>query len=236
MDIVTEKVELAVADGTRMAAFVARPDDRDTHPGLIVVQEAFGVNNHIRAVTRRFAEAGYVAISPDMFHRTAPGFESGYQDIGPALKEMQAMTESGMDQDLKAAYDWLRGQSGVVADRVGAIGYCMGGRAAFLANSALPLKAAVSYYGGGIAQTLLGRAGQLSGPMLLFWGGRDQHISVADTRAIADALRAAKKPFVDVMFSSADHGFFCDERASYDAAAASQAWALTQAFFRSHLG
>lgn len=236
MDIVTEKVELAVADGTRMAAFVARPDDRDTHPGLIVVQEAFGVNNHIRAVTRRFAESGYVAISPDMFHRTAPGFESGYQDIGQALKEMQAMTESGMEQDLKAAYDWLRSQSGVVADRVGAIGYCMGGRAAFLANSALPLKAAVSYYGGGIAQTLLGRAGQLAGPMLLFWGGRDQHISVADTRAIADALRAAKKPFVDVMFSSADHGFFCDERASYDAAAAGQAWALTQAFFRSHLG
>ncbi len=235
-DIVTEKVTLSVADGTAMAAYVARPRGGQKRPGLLVIQEAFGVNAHIRDVTERFARQGYVAISPEMFHRTAPGFECPYGALDKALAEMQAMTETGMEQDLKAAHDWLKNQPDVQAGKIGGIGYCMGGRAAFLANATLPLQAAVSYYGGGIAPGLLGRAGALHGPMLLYWGGLDKYILPEHHRAVADALTQAGKPFVNVEFAHADHGFFCDDRPVYHPDAAAQSWALTLAFFRSTLG
>ena len=105
----------------------------------------------------------------------------------------------------------------------------MGGRAAFVANSAVPLKAAVSYYGGNIPP-LIGRAPRHSGPMLFFWGGLDHHIPEEQRRAVVAGVRDATKVFVDVVFSDADHGFFCDARASLPAAAAAQAWSLTKTF------
>ena len=108
----------------------------------------------------------------------------------------------------------------------------MGGRAVFTANAALALAAAVSFYGGGIDED--GRRGAASqhGPILMFWGGRDQHIPPEQRRAVADALSAAGKPHEQVVFSEADHGFFCDQRPSYHPGAARQAWALTLEFLR----
>ena len=114
-----------------------------------------------------------------------------------------------------------------------AVGYCMGGRAAYVANTALPLKAAVSYYGGGLPP-LAGLAPKLSGPHLFFWGGLDHHIPDEHRRAIVNAVREAGKRYIDVVFSHADHGFFCDARASYNPDAAAQAWQLTQAFLNSY--
>ena len=116
-------------------------------------------------------------------------------------------------------------------------------RASFLADALLPLKASVSYYGGGIAPSegggffpdLLGKAGDLHAPILLFWGGLDSHIGPEQVRATEDALKAAGKPYAQVVFSQADHGFFCDARASYNPDAAGQAWALTLAFLSTYL-
>ncbi len=115
----------------------------------------------------------------------------------------------------------------------------MGGRAAVLASLTLPLECAVSFYGGGIAPNpmnpgLLGRIKDLKNPVLLFWGGKDQHITLEQRRAVADALTAAGKSYVNVEFSEADHGFFCDARASYNPVAASQAWPLTLAFLNTY--
>ena len=111
----------------------------------------------------------------------------------------------------------------------------MGGRVAFLTNVVLPVSAAISFYGGGIAPNpfspgLLDRAGDLHAPQMLLWGGLDKHIGPELTRAVTEALRAAGKPFVNVEFSDADHGFFCDARSSYNPNAARQAWALVLAF------
>ena len=228
MAVRTEWIELSVDDGTSMRAWTARPDGRDVRRGLLVFQEAFGVNAHIRAVTERFADAGFIAIAPELFHRTAPGFDCRYDEFPKAMPHLQAIAEVDLDADVRAAFGWLERMG--VAENTAAVGYCLGGRVAFVANSAVPLKAAASYYGGGLPP-LAGRAPRLSGPSLFFWGGQDHHIPEAHRQAVAKAVGDADKPFVDVVFSDADHGFFCDARPSYNAEAAAQAWSLTNAFF-----
>lgn len=242
LDIQTETVTLPVSDGTTMPAYVARPQGGGSHPGLLVLQEAFGVNAHIRDVAERFARVGYTAIAPALFHRTDPRFKGSYTDFAAVMPHMQALTDDGQGMDMQAAYDWLKSEAGGVAATVGSIGYCVGGRASFLADALLPLQASVSYYGGGITAgpqpllpDLLGRAPDLRAPLLMFWGGKDQHIGAQGPRAVEDAVKAAGKPYAQVVFSEADHGFFCDARASYNPDAAAQSWALTLAFLATHL-
>ena len=238
-EIQTETVQLSVSDGTTMPAYVARPA-QGGKAGLLVLQEAFGVNVHIRDLTERFAREGYTAIAPALFHRTGPDFEGTYTDFPAVMPHMQGLTDAGQGADIQAAYDWLKSEAGGAATAVGSTGYCMGGRASFLADALLPLQASVSYYGGGITGSpmfpdLLGHAPDLHAPLLLFWGGKDGHIGSEIVRAVEDALKAADKPYTQVVFSQADHGFFCDARESYNPEAAAQAWPLTLAFFAAHL-
>ena len=232
----TEYVNLSVDDGTSMRAYIARPDGKPK-AGLIVFQEIFGINSHIRDVTERFGNQGLLAIAPELFHRTAPGFESGYTDMGPGFEQMKQVTDKGLEADIRAAYKWLR-DSG--ESRICSTGYCMGGRVSTLAAITVPLTCAVSYYGGGIAPSqfnpgLLGRLKDLQAPMMFFWGGQDQHIPSESAASVISALREAKKTFSNVEFSFADHGFFCDQRASYNSQAAALAWPLTLAFFDTYI-
>ena len=162
-------------------------------------------------MTGRFAAEGY-RHRAELFHRTAPGFEGRYDDFPTAVKQLGQITVEGLDADARGAFGWL-GQAGV-AGNTASVGYCLGGRVSFVANSALPLKAAVSYYGGHIPP-LLGRAPRLSGPMLFFWGGLDHHIPPEQPQAVIAGVGAAGKTYVDVVFSNADHGFFNEDRASY---------------------
>lgn len=228
-------VDLKVGDGTAMAAYVSRPEKAGKHPGILVFQEAFGVNPYIRNVADRFAREGFTAISPELFHRTGPGFEGSYTDFPGVQPHTSKLTNEGLDADIKAAYEWLKNDSQTDSQKVFSIGFCMGGRVSFQANSLVPLTAAVSFYGGGIAQGLLDRTKDLHGPSLYFWGGLDKHILPEHTRAVEDALRAAGKDFGSVVFSYADHGFFCDARASYNDKASKQAWPMTLEFLRYHL-
>jgi carboxymethylenebutenolidase len=225
---------LDISDGSRMRAFVARPTGNGPHPGMIVLQEAFGVDAHIRDVAGRFAKEGFTAIAPELYHRTAPGFEGDYNDFDALRPHMSAMTVDGQVADLDAVHRWLGQDAATDSDRLAAIGFCMGGRVAFLANTALPLRAAVSHYGGGIP-TLLDRVGTLHGPQLFYWAGQDRRILPEQHRSVVDALRNAGKPFVNVEFSQANHGFFNDARASYGADAAHESWALTLAFLARHV-
>lgn len=229
-----EKVELASADGTRMAAYTSATDQPGPNPGLLLFPEAFGVNHHIRDVADRFAREGYVVIAPELFHRTAPaGFEAAYTDFNSVMPHIQAITPADLENDIRSAYDWLRKNKNIDANHISSIGFCLGGRTSFVANSVVTLHAAVSFYGGGIAPALLDRAPRQQGPLLLIWGGLDKHITPELRRSVADALTAAQKNFVNAEFSKADHGFFCDERAAYEPHSAKQAWALTLQFLRS---
>ena len=237
MDLQTEYITLPVGDGSSMRAFVAHPQGSPA-AGLLVFQEAFGVNAHIRDVTTRFAREGYLAIAPELFHRTGAGFEGNYTDFAAVMPHFQGLSDAGLEADIRAAVDWVQRASGNLP--TGAVGYCMGGRTACLAGLVAPIACSISYYGGGIAPSqyfpsLLERLKDLAGPILLFWGGKDQHIGPEQIQAVTSALRAAQKPFVNVEFSEADHGFFCDARASYNPAAAAEAWPLTLAFLKTHL-
>lgn len=234
-EIKTQQVEVPVPDGTKMTLHWAGPSDGRPGPGIIVFQEAFGVNSHIRDVVGRFAAEGYWAAAPELFHRTAVHFESGYTDFSQVLPHMQKITQATLEADSRATFDWLKSQPKVEAGKIASIGFCLGGRASFVANAVVPLRAAVSFYGGGIAPDFLPLAPNQNGPILLFWGGLDQHIPAAKTRAVADALTQAKKSHVHVEISDADHGFFCDQRDKFNARAASEAWALTLAFLKNHV-
>ena len=233
-EIVKEKIELKVADSTSMPAYVARPAGGGPHPGLMIFQEAFGVNSHIRQVSERFAAHGNVAVAPELFHRPAPpGYEGNYNDFPSVMPHYQAVTNETAEADVRASYEWLHSNSQVKADEISCVGFCMGGRISFLANSVVSLRKAVSFYGGGIAPGLLDRAPNLGAPALLIWGGLDKHITAEHRQAVTDALDGQRKIYVNVVFSNADHAFFCDDRPAYQPIATRQAWALTLEFLRS---
>lgn len=233
-EIRTSRVAVQVADGTEMSVYVARPEGNDRAPAILVFQEAFGVNDHIRDIAERFARDGWLALAPELFHRTAPGFEGSYDDFPSVRKHVEALTVPGLEADIRAAHELARNDPGSDG-RVASIGFCMGGRTSYLANSIVPLVAAVSFYGGGIAPALLDRAADQKSPLLMFWGGLDKHIGAADRAAVREALETAGKPFIEVLVSYADHGFNCDRRASYQPDAARDAWVLATSFLRGWL-
>ncbi len=226
-------VQLPVADGTTMQAYTSIPaHGKSPFPGLILFQEAFGVNHHIRKLADRFADEGYFVIAPELFHRSAkPGIEIDYTDFQSAMPHMQAITMEGLEADIQATWNWLEKSSQVENGKIVATGYCLGGRVGFLANTMLPFKAVASYYGAGIAPDLIKRAAAINAPHLFFWGGKDQHIPKEQIETVKSELTKVGKQFINVEFSDADHGFFCDERASFNADAAELAWGLTLEFF-----
>lgn len=225
-------VTLLVNNASPMCAYVSMPGGEGPFPAVMVFQEAFGVNHHIRSIADRMAELGYIAIAPEFFHRTAPpGFEAPYTDFASVAPHIQVMTTDNMENDIQATYDWLLGERKVQKNKIGCIGFCMGGRASFIANTFLPLQAAVSFYAGNMLK-VVDRAPKMSAPHLFFWGGKDTHITKDQVDAVEQAVTTAGKEFVNVKVSYGDHGFFCDERAQYNPDAAREAWGMTTAFFK----
>jgi len=194
---------------------------------LVVVQEIFGVNHHIRNVTDRFAADGYLALAPALFDRVEPGFETGYapEDVDRGRAVRQKLGFDVMVMDVRAAVTELR-KTGL---RVGVVGYCMGGTMAWLAATRIDgVAAAVGYYGGGIADTAAERP---RCPVMLHFGETDAAIP-------PDHWETVKKahPTVPAHVYPAGHGFNCDERGSYHAESAKLARQRTLDFFRQHLG
>jgi len=227
-------ITLPVADGTEMDAYLAFPEGEGSFPAIILLQEAFGVNQHIRNIAERLCQEGYAVIAPDLFHRTAKRIEIDYNDFPAAMPHYQAITKDNLAADLKAAFAWLQEQKNIKPDKIGSVGFCLGGRVSFVANTVLPLAAAVSYYGGGL-DTLASEAVHMHAPHLFFWGGKDTHIPPEKIDTIINAVKAAGKDYINTVISYADHGFHCDERGSYHPLAAKEAWATTLAFFANRL-
>jgi carboxymethylenebutenolidase len=236
-----ETITIKVSDGSEMRAYAARPEkaagpDESPRKGIIVIQEAFGVNDYIKRMGARFTGQGYLAVVPEMFHRSAAaGQEFSYTDYPAVQPQMAALTLEGQLADMQACFDWLVSQ-GVPKDKIVVLGFCMGGRASFLANSAMPLAAAVSFYGGGL-DTMLDRIPALHGPQLMMWGGKDDHIPPEKYRPVVDALQAAGKPFVNVVFSEAGHAFTRDvDPTHFHESSAKEAWALVDQFLADNVG
>ncbi len=217
-------VELTVADGARISAWRADPTGAP-RGAIVIAQEIFGVNGHIRSVCDGYAANGYVAIAPALFDRYAPNVDLGYtpQDIAKG-RELKA--KAGIDHalaDVATARD-------AVADagKAAVIGYCWGGYVAWMAAARLPRFAcAVPYYGGGILEA---QGERPRCPVMAHFGELDQGIPVAGVREFA-----ARHPEVQVFIYAADHGFNCDQRGAYDAAAAKLARERTLEFLRRHV-
>lgn len=238
MDVSSSTVQLNTSDG-KMDAYVAQPKDGGSYPGVVVIQEAFGVNDHIKKVTDRLAGEGYVAIAPDIFHREAERLIP-YSDMSKAIATLQRVQDPKAMEDVGAAIAHLKSQKNVKSGSIGVVGFCMGGRLTYLtaAHHANDVKAAVSYYGGGIPMgnpSPLARTGEIKCPMYLFFGGKDQLIPLAQVDQIKGELTNKKVAFQMNVYPDAGHGFNCDDRGSYHEASAKDAWEKTKAFFAQHL-
>lgn len=242
-DIRTEKLEIAVGDGT-MGAYVARPADDIARPAVIIFMEIFGVNSHIREVTERVAREGYVAIAPDYFHRTGPGIELAYDDAGMAegMGHLGQLVADSMIDDARATIATLR-ERGDVTDKIGCMGFCIGGHMTYLTACETDVAAAASYYGGGIAgpqgpggaPSTVSRTGKIRGRIHCYFGGQDSMIPIDQVDAIREALSGAGARHEVQVYAAADHGFNCDQRASYHEASAADAWQRTFAMFGEEL-
>ena len=225
-----------VSDGGTMRLHVAKPDAGKANGGAIMVfQEAFGVNDHIRDVAGRFADLGLVAVAPELFHRGGQGTVLPYDDIPAVMKFMgENISREGLEADILATAAWLRDEAKIPSNKTASVGYCLGGRVSFMANAFVPLACAVHYYGG-IAPGFIDLVDKQHGPLLLNWAGLDPNQAPSSPRAAAYVLTAAKKDYTEIIFSQAEHGFFCDARpAIYNAGIARQAWALTKEFLAVH--
>jgi len=220
-----EIIKLTTQDGATIDAYKAVPTGKP-RGAIVVLQEIFGVNHHIRNVTDGFAADGYLAIAPALFDRAKPGVELDYVPEG--MQEGMAFvgklkTEETL-ADIAAAV-----AAASAAGKVGVVGYCWGGALAYASGAHLTgIAGAVGYYGGGIAANI---ATKFNAPVMLHFGEQDTHIPLTAVEKIKQA-----NPDIPVYLYPAGHGFNCDERGSYDAASAKLARERTLAFFTKHIG
>ena len=238
MDVSNSSVQLNTSDG-KMDAYVAQPKEGGSYSGIVVIQEAFGVNDHMKKVTDRIAAEGYVAICPDIFHREAERVIP-FSDMAKAIATLQRVQDPKAMEDVGAAIAHLKSQSNVNSGSLGVVGFCMGGRLTYLsaAHHANDVKCAVPFYGGGITMgnpSPLSRTGEIKCPMYLFFGAKDQLIPMDQVGQINTELTTKKVPFQMKIYPDAGHGFFCDERGSYHEKSAADAWEKTKSFFAQHL-
>jgi carboxymethylenebutenolidase len=242
-DFIRENVTLEVTDGTSMNCYCTRPGVGECKGGILMLHGAFGTDDYIRSRNDRFSEAGYIVIAPDLFHRTRPGFEGNFLDYPTARPLVQAViaNDAGAEADLAAAFRWLDQQPGVEG-RIASLGFCLGGRTAYLANAILPVRAGISLYGdiapksGEPGKGLLPRTPTLHAPMLLLWAGLDAHILPEHRAAVIEAMKTHSKTYVSVEFSDANHGYgYEPDYRNYHPHAARQSWALIMEFLKAYL-
>ena len=233
-----DDVTLTTTDGP-MRLYSCTPEGGSPR-AVIVIQEAFGVNDHIEDVTRRVADAGYQAVAPALFHR-AGGGTAPYDDFEKVFPLFEGLTDAGILIDVGATVDHLNTQ-GFEDAAIGIIGFCMGGRVTFLASLEHALGAAVGFYGGGIVTArfpqfpaLIDRAADLKTPWLGLFGDRDESIPVEDVEVLRARLAELDVATEVLRYAGAEHGFHCDVRPSYHAEAATDAWARALAWLRDHL-
>ena len=233
METSSTMVKVSAADGD-MPALLARPTAAGKHPAVVVVMEAFGLNDHIKDVAKRLAAEGYVVLAPDIYYRE-PNNVVGYDQLPDALRLMSSLRDDKIVADMAAAVTYLQSQDFVRGDRIGVTGFCMGGRISFLtACKNAAIKAAAPFYGGGIGG-LLDQAPKVTCPMLLFFGDQDAFIPTDEVENIKSTLAKLKKSAEVVVYPGAPHGFFCNERDSYRPDAAQNAWERLKTFFAKHL-
>lgn len=228
-----------------LPVYVAIPDGEGPFGAVVVLQEIFGVNSHIRDVTERLARAGYVALAPALYHRQAPGFETGYtpEDIQLGRQYKVQTKADELLSDIQATIDYAKTLPQVKTGGVGCIGFCFGGHVAYLAATLADTVAIASFYGAGIPDTAFGpgpvaldRTAQITGTLHCFFGSEDASIPADAVGQIRAALQAATIDHQIFEYAGAGHGFFCDRRGSYNSEAAADAWNKVKKLFVEKIG
>lgn len=242
-EITTAKVKVQNGD-LAIDAYLAQPTEKGTYPGIVVVQEIFGVNDHIREVTERIAKEGYVAIAPAIYQRQAPGFETGYtpEDIKIGRQYKVQTKANELKSDIQATIDYLKQQPSVNKQGFGCIGFCFGGHVVYLAATLDDIKATASFYGGGITNWSPGdgpptidRTPEIQGTIYAFFGNEDASIPGEQIDQIEAALKNHQIAHRIFRYDGGEHGFFCDRRSSYNQEAATDAWKQVQHLFQTQL-
>ncbi|MEO8935223.1 MAG: dienelactone hydrolase family protein [Burkholderiaceae bacterium] len=231
-------IDIPSFDGKTLGAYLALPPATPRNrpaPGMVVLQEIWGVNAHIRAVADQYASDGYVVLAPDLFWRMKPRVDLGYDEAGSkeAYGYRRSIDLDLADKDIAATVGVLE-QMKQVAGGIGVVGYCMGGMLAYRAAARAGIDCAVCYYGGGIAQQL-DIAASITVPMALHFGAKDAHITPDQVAAIEATLAGRSNVRIDI-YPPADHGFNCWGRPSYHQQSAALAHGRSLAFFATHLG
>jgi carboxymethylenebutenolidase len=225
-----------------LPGYYVTPTGAGKFPAVIVLMEAFGLNTWCKSICDRLAQAGFAAIAPDFYR----GATYAYTDVPGAIAKLKSLNDESIMGDVGKSIDFLAGKPEINANGIGVIGFCMGGRYAFLASTAYPtkIKAAVSFYGGGIdaaagnplgRKSLLDRVANIQSPIMLMYGSEDQLIAAEEHGRIAAALSKAKKRYILNLFPNAGHGFMSDRRENFSAEAAAEAWMMTTGFLSINL-
>lgn len=212
-------------------------------PTVILLQEAFGVNPHIKRVCRRVASAGYAVFSPELFHRTGAGLEFGYDEFPRIRPILGALTNEQVIEDLRVAHAHISMRPDVDHTRIATWGFCFGGFASVLAACELPIATAISFYGGGLVHArpgfrltpLVERMGSIRCPVLLVYGAKDSGIPPADIAAVQTRLSALGKDQEVEVYPNGGHGFFCEDRTAYDRDSAEASWTRATAWLAARL-
>jgi carboxymethylenebutenolidase len=213
------------ANGGTGTGFVARPADGAPHPGVVVIQEWWGLDAHIKDIAQRFAREGFVAIAPDLYHGQVAAEPDAARKLVMNLNREQAMKEC------LGAVAWLRSREDVVPSRVGCIGFCMGGSLTLALAAATPeVAAAAPFYAG--MQPGRDQLGKIEAEMFCAFGADDAGIPLENVRAFEESLRATGRNAVVRVYDGAPHSFFNDTKPSYRADAAADAWSQSLALFR----
>jgi carboxymethylenebutenolidase len=229
-------------DGSAMPAYVVRDENRQNAPGVVVLQEIFGVNAEMRRIAELVASIGFTALAPNFYHRTHPDLDVPYNDEGFEIgaAAARATTLEGLTADITASVRWLKDHG---APKVGTWGFCFGGSLAFLSATFPQVRAAVSFYGAQIAKSpvptrppLIAFADRVQCPIFLSFGGKDQSISEEEVEAIRKALTAAGKDFELHVYPDEGHAFFRRGVNGDATPAARDVWPKVQSFLHKHLG
>lgn len=221
-------IDIASHDGQQFQGYLSLPP-AGRGPGIVLIQEIFGVNAHIRAVADQYALDGYVVLAPDLFWRQQPGVQLGYTeaDFGNAMGFMQGMDFAQAIQDLTSTVAVLR-QHARCTGKVASLGYCMGGLLSYLSAANAGVDAAVCYYPGAI-ETRLDQADRVRCPILIHFAEQDHYISADAVKAVKTRFADAKNAVIEV-YPGVDHGFNCWERPAYNQKASSLAHGLSLSF------
>ncbi len=228
----------------QIQAYLAHPATGGPYPAVIVIQEIFGVNPHIREISDRIAQAGYVAIAPAIYQRLAPGFEAGYTeaDVIQGREYKNQTTAAELLSDISSTIRYLYQLPTVAPTGVGTIGFCFGGHVAYLAATLPDVLATASFYGAGIATLTPGggpatitRTPEIQGRIVCFFGEQDPLIPLEEVEQVAAVLAIHNINHQIHRYPEAGHGFMCDRRADYRPAAAEAAWQTVLELFHDQL-